>query len=164
MRKKLSILSSSLLLGSSLLLPASVFAESVDATTKNSSPSNNIETNQSNLKAAFKDHLITFVTSNEADAGTDSLIWISIIGSNGKSSEILLNNYNIDNFERGKTDVINFSSEDVGQVQAIALKSDGSGWKSGWLISKITLDGKQFNIPGRFFGENGLDTVVLFPK
>ncbi|RAW19350.1 hypothetical protein DC345_00780 [Paenibacillus taichungensis] len=164
MRKKLSIFSSSLLLGSSLLLPASVFADTVDTTSTNVLPSN-VDNNQSNVQAAaFVSHWIDIVTADVADAGTDSIIWIKVIGENGTSGEILLANTSSNPFERGQTDQFNFRCEDVGKVKAIALRTDGSGWKAGWKVSSITFDGKAYNVPSGFFGETGPESTVLYPK
>ena len=79
---------------------------------------------------------MTTYTSNENDAGTKGHVYLSLIGSKGKTSEYEVVNYGNDR-DRGQKDVYRFTdSTDIGEFQCVFIKMEGD---DGWLIEKVSL-------------------------
>ena len=78
---------------------------------------------------------MTTYTSDIADAGTDDGdVYLSIIGSRGKTSEYEADNWGNDR-ERGQEDTYTFTdSADIGKFQCVFIRKTGS---DGWHIDKV---------------------------
>jgi len=79
---------------------------------------------------------ITTITGSEHGAGTDSNIWCSLVGTDGK-----LDKFNLDssanNFETGQVDHFKTACLDLGDVKQFTIGSDGSGIGSDWQLDKV---------------------------
>ena len=87
---------------------------------------------------------VTVVTGDADDAGTGANVFITLIGANGKSKEILLDNPT-DNFEKEHVDVFNIKSSDIGnvdlgEIKQVRIRHDNSGDGPGWFLNYITVD------------------------
>lgn len=83
-------------------------------------------------------------TGNKRRAGTDSNIFITIYGDKGSTKETRLNGYLSGNaFERGDLDRLALQGlKNVGTLQKIKIRSDGSYWGSNWYLSWVKVNGK----------------------
>jgi Ca2+-binding RTX toxin-like protein len=87
---------------------------------------------------------VTVVTGDPDKAGTDADVFITLIGTNGKSKEISLDNPT-NNFEQGHIDVFNLNSTDIGnvdlgEIKQIRVRHDNSGSGPGWFLNYVTVD------------------------
>jgi hypothetical protein len=81
---------------------------------------------------------VTVITGDRWGAGTDSGIYLRIVGQNGESREAKLDNAQ-NNFERGKTDLFGIESTHLGELSKIIVRSDGAGFGSDWFLDKIVI-------------------------
>jgi len=93
------------------------------------------------------DYAVAIKTTDNSGAGTDSNIYLQIVGKNGRSKEHHLNSkISGDAFEQGKVDNLTIRDKDIGPINSIIIRSDtaypGSDWELEWLI--VTLNGKQY--------------------
>jgi hypothetical protein len=79
---------------------------------------------------------IVVVTGVERGSGTDSNVYISIIGSEGKVDQFRLDN-DKDNFETGRIDVFRHECLDLGDLKQIIIGHDGKGLGAAWLLDKV---------------------------
>ena len=87
-------------------------------------------------------------TGDAVGAGTDSCVFLTLIGVLGQSSEIeLRDSLAGDNkFERGNTDEFALRiSNDPGDITRIVLRSDMSALGSDWLVSQVVVTNCQSN-------------------
>ena len=87
-------------------------------------------------------------TGDALGAGTDSCVFLTLIGVLGQSSEIeLRDSLAGDNkFERGNTDEFALRiSNDPGDITRIVLRSDMSALGSDWLVSQVVVTNCQSN-------------------
>jgi hypothetical protein len=87
---------------------------------------------------------ITVVTGDRWGAGTDSRVFITLSGKNGKSKETRLDNSQ-DNFERNKTDVFGIESAYLGEIEEAHIRIDGSGFGSDWFLEKVSVHSEKDN-------------------
>lgn len=81
-------------------------------------------------------------TGDALGAGTDSCVFLTLIGVLGQSSEIELRDSlaGDDKFERGNTDEFALRiNNDVGDITRIVLRSDQSALGSDWLVSRVVV-------------------------
>ncbi len=88
-----------------------------------------------------KDYAITIKTMDQAGAGTDSNIFITLIGSKGNSGEIRANGLLSGNaFERNSTDKFTLSAvKDIGVISQVKIRSDGAYAGAGWDLGTVTV-------------------------
>jgi hypothetical protein len=87
-------------------------------------------------------------TGDAAGAGTDSRVFLTLMGTAGHSAEMeLLDSLaGDDKFERGNTDEFAVRiSKDVGDITRIVLRSDASSLGSDWLVSRVVITNCQNN-------------------
>ncbi|XP_025100161.1 uncharacterized protein LOC112567660 isoform X2 [Pomacea canaliculata] len=75
--------------------------------------------------------VILIVTSDIPDAGTNSGIFITLHGSRGSSSEIKLGNA-LSNFERNRKEEFSVTTDDIGEVCSVTIRSDGYHSSPDW--------------------------------
>jgi len=90
------------------------------------------------------EYSVTVVTGGADTAGTDANVFITLIGTNGKSKEISLDNPT-NNFEKEHIDVFNLSSRDIGnadlgEIKQIRIRHDNSGIGPGWFLNYVTVN------------------------
>ena len=79
---------------------------------------------------------MTAYTPDRLHAGADDSVYLSIIGTKGKTSEHLADNPGNDR-ERGKEDIYKFTdSADIGEFQCVIARLVGH---DGWTVSKVGL-------------------------
>uniref|UniRef100_A0A3Q1FQV9 Lipoxygenase homology PLAT domains 1a n=1 Tax=Acanthochromis polyacanthus TaxID=80966 RepID=A0A3Q1FQV9_9TELE len=81
----------------------------------------------------------TVVTGDVQNAGTDTLIFMSVFGANGSTEEMLLQK-NEDRFERGQEDTFNMEIDDIAPLRKMRLRIDGSGSRPDWFLDKLTTE------------------------
>lgn len=91
-------------------------------------------------------HLVTSYeivvrTGDEKSAGTDSQVYITLYGQNGKKTGKihLKNSNNKDPFERNKTDIFLVNGEYIGELTKIRIEHDNSGFGPGWFLDQVSL-------------------------
>ncbi|KAG7499250.1 lipoxygenase-likey domain-containing protein 1 isoform X1 [Solea senegalensis] len=81
---------------------------------------------------------VTVVTGDVQNAGTDTLIFMSVFGANGSTEEMLLQK-NEDRFERGQEDTFNMEIDDIAPLKKMRLRIDGSGSRPDWFADKVIM-------------------------
>lgn len=78
-------------------------------------------------------------TGSKMGAGTDAKVFLTVIGSAGRTFEKQLVNPAIKKpFERGHSDPFTLEGQpDVGVIQQIVVRSDSTGMGSDWFLSKV---------------------------
>jgi len=79
---------------------------------------------------------IVVVTGLERAAGTDSNVYCSIVGTDGKIDTMRLDN-DKNNFERGRIDKFRHESLDIGDLKEITIGHDGKGFGNAWFLDKV---------------------------
>ncbi|MEW5311146.1 MAG: hypothetical protein WDW38_002885 [Sanguina aurantia] len=93
-------------------------------------------------------YTIRVTTSDIKGAGTDAGIEINLLGATGETGyHPLMANY--DTFERGQEDAFTLLMKDVGQPQALLVRSDGKSRKPTWHMDFASLESTHF--PPAFF-------------
>lgn len=82
---------------------------------------------------------ITVYTGDKKGAGTNSKVYITLFGQNGKRTEKiqLKNSNNKDPFERNKVDVFRVTGEYVGELTKLRIEHDNSGFSPGWFLDRV---------------------------
>uniref|UniRef100_A0A7N8X6X4 Lipoxygenase homology PLAT domains 1a n=1 Tax=Mastacembelus armatus TaxID=205130 RepID=A0A7N8X6X4_9TELE len=81
---------------------------------------------------------VTVVTGDVQHAGTDTMIFMTVFGTNGSTEEMLLLK-NEDRFERGQEDTFNMEINDIAPLRKMRLRIDGSGSRPDWFLDKVVL-------------------------
>merc|ERR1712179_18893 len=86
-----------------------------------------------------ENYFITLVTGDVADAGTDSTIYATLIGSTGQmcGPHELDNSYN--NFGRGNIDTFLVQCDYLGPVMMLQINKDNYGGGPGWFLEKVSV-------------------------
>ena len=86
-----------------------------------------------------KDYNIKVKTGDKILAGTDSNIYITIYGDEGATAERRLDH----SFERNSLHTLTLIDlTDVGDLENVKIRSDGSGFGSDWYLSWISVDNR----------------------
>ena len=101
-------------------------------------------------RSSRKSHVfrVRVSTGDAAGAGTDSKVFLTLMGTAGCSPEMeLLDSLaGGDKFERGNTDEFAVRIwKEVGDVTRIVLRSDASALGSDWLVSRVVVTNCQNN-------------------
>uniref|UniRef100_A0A5S6QW16 PLAT domain-containing protein n=1 Tax=Trichuris muris TaxID=70415 RepID=A0A5S6QW16_TRIMR len=86
------------------------------------------------------DYLITVKTGDQLGAGTDSNVYLKIIGDDFESEEWQLKNskHHRNKFERGRTDQFVFAQRKCcGKLRRISVRHDNSGICSSWYLEYV---------------------------
>ncbi|GLC44364.1 hypothetical protein PLESTF_000049800 [Pleodorina starrii] len=108
---------------------------------------------------------VTVYTSDIRGAGTDSDVLLTIYGDKGDTGERLLDN-STNNFERNQVDNFIVSSDNIGAIQKIKIRSSGKGLGAAWHLNKVevqsTATGEKLVFPfARWLDDkNGLEHVL----
>jgi len=84
-------------------------------------------------------YTVTFKTGTQIGAGTDSNVYLRMIGEHGSSEELQLKT-EIGHMERGMTDKYSVSSEDVGALKKIIVRHDNTGFGPAWYLEWIRVN------------------------
>ncbi|XP_046559287.1 uncharacterized protein LOC124268356 [Haliotis rubra] len=88
------------------------------------------------VRAAFNRRIeVRTFTSDIYLAGTDSDLFVTVHGRTGSSNEKRLSG----SFERNDRDDTNMDIGDIGRLYKVRIRSDNSGWLSGWHLNKIAI-------------------------
>ena len=80
----------------------------------------------------------TFHTGVDSGAGTDSNVYIQLIGETGVSERIEVGNGK-DKFEKGSEDTFPLPTKDVGNLVRIKVGHDNTGDGAGWQLKKVVV-------------------------
>ncbi|XP_063398724.1 lipoxygenase homology domain-containing protein 1-like isoform X1 [Mytilus trossulus] len=80
----------------------------------------------------------TVITGDREKAGTDMQITLTLFGTSGTSSPIILDKTG-NRFERGSEDLIKLDIEDVGPLKKLRVETSGKGSRASWYLEKIAL-------------------------
>jgi len=107
-----------------------------------------IGTRNAQIDSTLKDYLIEDKTGDKILAGTDSNIYLTIHGDKGSTTEKQLNEFFSGNpFETDALDTLTLVRlVDVGTMQSVTVRSDGSGWVSSWYVSWISVNGERATV------------------
>ncbi len=75
-------------------------------------------------------------TSDLKGAGTDSNVYLTLYGSQGKSDLIWLEDRS-DKFERGQTDKLQIETADIGKPYKMRIGHDNLNFNSGWHLDSV---------------------------
>ena len=107
-----------------------------------SKEANSLDTSAGSSKRAIEMYSVHVVTGSDRGSGTDSNVFLTLIGADGKLSEevALDRSQNKNKFESGAADdfVLNFKNH-IDEIAAIRLRSDDSGMGSDWQLSSVTV-------------------------
>lgn len=104
-------------------------------------------------------YTVEIYTADKWLAGTDSDVYIELIGENGRTGINLLDNDGND-FEADTWGWYQFSERDVGEIKQIRLKLDGS---DAWCVGSVKIDGVEFVI-NRWFEDDDITFTVSSPN
>lgn len=87
----------------------------------------------------FKVYSIEVHTGKQKMAGTDSNIYITLIGVHGSSKKIHLADPSSDKklFEKNSIDKFKIMIPGVGELKRIRIEHDGKGFAAGWFLNKV---------------------------
>ncbi len=79
------------------------------------------------------------ITGDKRGAGTDSQVYLTLFGKNGRQTEkIHLNNSNNSNpFEKNQTDKFIVKTNPVGELNKLRIEHDNSGRLAGWFLDRV---------------------------
>ncbi len=83
---------------------------------------------------------IIVYTGKQRGAGTDSQVYITLFGKDGKQTEKihLLNPVNNKNpFERDQIDKFRVHANRIGELNKLRIEQDDSGQFSGWFLDQV---------------------------
>ncbi|CAF1086227.1 unnamed protein product, partial [Brachionus calyciflorus] len=90
------------------------------------------------------EYTIKVLTGNKLGAGTDANVYINVYGEKGETGKVQLENSTTNNnpFEKGKLDVFNIETRNVGEIKKINISHDGKGTGAGWYCETIEVNNK----------------------
>ncbi|XP_025108646.1 lipoxygenase homology domain-containing protein 1-like [Pomacea canaliculata] len=89
---------------------------------------------------------INVFTSDQQHAGTDSTIYITLIGTSGTSKELHLNN-KANNFERGSKNTFVVTTPYIGELCSAVIRSSGRHKAHAWHLYKIQIYSQNAKTP-----------------
>jgi len=99
---------------------------------------------------------ISVVTGMKRGSGTDSNVYLSLVGKEGKIDEMRLANSK-DNFETGQIDIFSLETFDLGELTQAKIRHDNSGFGPGWYLDKIFIENETTHKRWVFICDNWLD-------
>lgn len=87
---------------------------------------------------------IEIKTSSALGAGTDGDVYLLWQGSKGRTAEVQLDNPGSNDFERGNLDTFIVDARDVGDVQKVFLRVEGSVAGTNWLPEYVRLTDQEY--------------------
>ena len=87
-------------------------------------------------KVEMADYTVTVRTSDLPDAGTDASVSIELVGSEGATGWTELGSSGR-TFRKGASDEIQIAGADVGVVERVSLKHDGTGRRGKWHLASL---------------------------
>jgi hypothetical protein len=82
---------------------------------------------------------ITVITGDKRGAGTDSQVYITLFGNNGKQTQKIhlkdSNNHNP--FEKSQTDKFTVNCDYIGDLTKLRIEHDNTGRLPGWFLDRV---------------------------
>lgn len=87
------------------------------------------------------EYLVEVYTGDEKMSGTDSNVFLTMIGEDGESSEKHLaeSETNFNKFERNHVDRFKFVDKNFGKLFGIKIRHDNSGALSEWFLDRVEI-------------------------
>jgi hypothetical protein len=95
-------------------------------------------------------YIVTLVTGCVSYAGTDANVYITLVGSRGRSEETQLDIGNHDDREWCSRDSYQLMADDLGELSQIAIRHDNSNDNPGWFLDRVIVrlpDGREWEFP-----------------
>jgi len=106
------------------------------------------------ISESLVEYRVVVVTGFESHSGTDSCVYLRLVGDGGDSGEVELSkSENFNKFEKGQTDTFSFQSKvALGSVQKVIVRIDASGnkFKKNWLLKSVEVSGGDLSGPVEF--------------
>jgi len=83
------------------------------------------------------EYLVQITTADIPTAGTDADVEIKLIGNDGESDWMGLDNYGYNDFEQGDQGSYVIRTRDIGALKTIRIRHDNSGSNPGWALEKV---------------------------
>jgi len=83
---------------------------------------------------------IIVITGDKRNAGTDSQVYITLFGSDGKRTEKMHLQKSLTNknpFERNQTDKFRVKGDYVGELVKLRIEHDNTGRLAGWFLDRV---------------------------
>ncbi|XP_071157260.1 uncharacterized protein [Mytilus edulis] len=97
-----------------------------------------------NERGTFIQYEVHIWTSDIHGAGTDSDVFIQLIGTDSETEKIELRDSS-NNFEQAREDEFLLEAADIGDIGKIKIGHDGSSFMSGWHLHKVFIKKRQNN-------------------
>ncbi|XP_060575611.1 lipoxygenase homology domain-containing protein 1-like isoform X2 [Ruditapes philippinarum] len=103
--------------------------------------SNKLDLQAQQKETPLTDYTIEVHTGKQKMAGTDSNIFLTLMGQHGSSKKIHLVDPSSDKklFERNSVDTFRIRIHGVGELRRVRIEHDGKGFASGWFLEKIII-------------------------
>lgn len=88
----------------------------------------------------FLEYDIIVITGDIRGAGTDSQVYITLFGSDGKRTEkfhLKNSSTNKNPFERNQTDKFRLKGDYVGDLVKLRIEHDNTGRGPGWFLDRV---------------------------
>ena len=91
---------------------------------------------------ATTQYVVSVVTGDVRDAGTDSNVHITLFGTKDDTGPLqLLQSETFRNkFERGHTDVFRLEALDIGDIKKVRIGTDASGLGAAWFLDRVEIE------------------------
>lgn len=112
--------------------------------TVSNSTSEDIEIKTSYIKVKSRQtetvYTVTVNTGSRDNAGTNARVYAQLIGTNGQTAEVHLDNKGSNDFERGSEKQYQITApRDLGEIEKVNIRHDNSGNKAGWFLERVTV-------------------------
>lgn len=103
--------------------------------------SNKVDLHAQEEETPLTEYTIEVHTGKQKMAGTDSDIYITLMGRHGSSKKIHLVDPSSDKklFERNSVDKFRIGIHCVGELSKIRIEHDGKGFAAGWFLDKVII-------------------------
>ncbi|KAK2566276.1 Catenin delta-2 [Acropora cervicornis] len=94
---------------------------------------------ESGAASGDSEYDVEFKTSSQENAGTDANVFFQMIGEDGESEEIKLENTDKAYFHNGQLDRFRVRAKDVGKLTKLRVGHDKSGSSFKWLLDEVVI-------------------------
>jgi hypothetical protein len=88
----------------------------------------------------FLEYEIIVITGGERGAGTNSQVYVTLFGDDGKRTEKLhlrKSETNKDPFERNQTDKFRVKGDYIGELVKLRIEHDNTGRLAAWFLDRV---------------------------
>jgi len=88
----------------------------------------------------FLEYDIIVITGDVKEAGTDSQVYITLFGHDGKRTEKIPLDHSSTNknpFKRNQTDKFHVEADYIGELVKLRIEHDNTGRSAGWFLDRV---------------------------